>query len=128
MSGVLAQFGVASHTQAVEGSFCDGRFNLAWGEHPDVRKIAGTAQLWRRLRKPDGEPVQVVLVHGLLLVAVDIEQVTRQANALEQALGHTRRYLPERGVSLHTLTPFQVSDPEAFTSEVAEALKQAACR
>ena len=40
----LATFGVASHFQAVNGSFCDGRYNLACGEGENARKIAGTAQ------------------------------------------------------------------------------------
>ena len=34
----LSTFGVASHFQAVSGSFCDGRYNLACGEGGQVRK------------------------------------------------------------------------------------------
>lgn len=40
----LARFGVASHARAVNGSFCDGRYNLACGEGEAARKIVDTAQ------------------------------------------------------------------------------------
>src|SRR5260370_33494070 len=53
LAGALRTLGVDTHWQAVAGSFCDGRFNLAWGSADDARKIAGTAQYWRR--GPDKE-------------------------------------------------------------------------
>src|SRR3546814_4716612 len=65
------EFGIMTQAQAVMGSFCDGRYNLAWGTGAAARKIAGTAQLWRRIG-PDGQrtdSVQVVLVHAMVLAA-----------------------------------------------------------
>src|SRR3546814_11147898 len=44
----LEEHGVDAHTQAVDGSFCDGRYNLAVGAGQEARKIAGTAHVWRR--------------------------------------------------------------------------------
>lgn len=122
----VGQFGVQAHTQAVEGSFCDGRFNLAVGHGDRARKIAGTAQLWRRHMRPSGSGyAQIVLVHALILVATDVQVVTEQANALEEALGNDRRYLPERAVSLHTLCPEPVEDATAFVKAMSHELHEA---
>lgn len=83
VSRALAPLGIDANPRAVEGSFCDGRFNLAVGE----RKIAGTAQYWRRR---GGR--QAVLAHALLLVDADVVALTDRANAFEAALGSERRY------------------------------------
>ena len=45
LAGALARLGIAATPQAVAGSFCDGRFNLAVAG----RKLVGTAQSWRRV-------------------------------------------------------------------------------
>lgn len=121
MSDAIRGFGILSHTQAVAGSFCDGRFNLAVGPEADARKIAGTAQLWRRIPHPEHGHLQTVLVHALLLVACDVRSVTAQANALEQALGNSRRYLPERAASLHELTDHS-DDANGWVNDVRRAL------
>ncbi|MEB2398524.1 MAG: lipoate--protein ligase family protein [Alcaligenaceae bacterium] len=99
----LEEFGIAAHAQAVEGSFCDGRYNLAVGSGPQARKIAGTAQLWRRRPLPGGGFQEVGLVHALILVHTDVAVAGAMANAFEEALGTSRRYLAERTVSAHTL-------------------------
>lgn len=98
----LLFFGIEARAQAVEGSFCDGRYNLAVGQPP--RKIVGTAQVWRRMpgQPPDG---QTGLVHALILADCDPDIVTRQANALEAALGSPRRYTPDRIASLARMLP-----------------------
>lgn len=104
MAAALAPFGIHARSRAVEGSFCDGRYNLACTVDGQDRKIAGTAQLWRRQpTRDDSGHVQVVLVHGLMLVRVDIDAVTAAANALESALGHARCYQVERAVSMDSL-------------------------
>ncbi|MGE5338850.1 MAG: lipoyl protein ligase domain-containing protein [Gemmatimonadota bacterium] len=87
----LARLGVIATTQAVAGSFCDGRYNLA----ADGRKIAGTAQAWRRI-----EGRQVVLAHALLIVDADVEALTDAANAIEQALGRPTRYRADAVTSI----------------------------
>lgn len=124
MAQAAARFGIQAHTRAVEGSFCDGRFNLASGHGANARKIAGTAQLWRRQPGTDGSYVQTVLVHGLLLVSTDVTVATYQANALEQALGHSRRYLPTRAASMHELlsSPAPHSDGADFVQRVRSVL------
>lgn len=125
MTNAISGFGIQAHPQAVQGSFCDGRFNLACNDGGVARKIAGTAQLWRRQLATDGSYLQVVLVHGLLLVATDVSLVTQQANRLEIALGNSRRYLAERATSLHTLVRQPPTDTAAFVQDVASALHDA---
>src|SRR5690606_29227601 len=101
ISLALQEYDIASHPQAIEGSFCDGRYNLAVGLGDDARKIAGTAQLWRRHQVaglPDYQ--QIVLVHALILAHVDTEMLCRQANQFELALGSNRQYASNRIVSL----------------------------
>ncbi|WP_454911106.1 lipoate--protein ligase family protein [Stutzerimonas chloritidismutans] len=56
----LTENGLKAGVGAVPGAFCDGRFNLTL----EGRKLAGTAQRWRRSR--DGRPV--VLAHAALLI------------------------------------------------------------
>lgn len=99
----LAVLGVRTHWQTVNGSFCDGRFNLAWGPPGDARKIAGTAQYWRRIEaasQASSSPLHVVLAHAVLLVSADPEEINQRANAFEDAIGSGRRYLPERVVTV----------------------------
>lgn len=98
----LAELGIETHWQAVPGSFCDGRFNLACGAPDRARKIAGTAQYWRRqpTRDEPGSARYTVLAHALLLVDVDLQAAHARANAFEQALGSDQRYDPARTVSV----------------------------
>ena len=101
LQDALQALGVASHWQAVSGSFCDGRFNLACGSGAQARKIAGTAQYWRpQPRHPAGPTTHAVLAHAVLLVEPDLAAAHAWANAFEQALGSERRYDPAKTVSL----------------------------
>jgi lipoate-protein ligase A len=86
LAGALAQLGIAAAPQAVEGSFCDGRFNLAVAG----RKLVGTAQSWRRVA---GTPV--VLAHAVIVVDADLQSLTESANAFERDLGSGRQYRAE---------------------------------
>lgn len=89
LSRGLARLGLASRPAAVAGSFCDGRWNLAADLPDGPRKLAGTAQYWRRR-----EGRSAVLAHALLLVEADTAALTALANEFEAALGSGRRYEP----------------------------------
>lgn len=95
LAGALARFGVEAEAAEVRGSFCDGRFNLAVAG----RKIAGTAQYWRR--RGDAH---AVLAHALLIADADPAAITEPLNRFEADLGSARRY-----------------DPSVITSIAAEA-------
>lgn len=98
LADALSAMNVQAFPAAVEGSFCDGRYNLAVGGQEAAVKIAGTAQMWRRLRGTADR--HVGLVHALVLVDVDGDHVTRVANGFEAAIGSERRYRPDRVTSL----------------------------
>jgi lipoate-protein ligase A len=83
LAAAFARLGLATDTRAVEGSFCDGRFNLAFGG----AKLVGTAQAWKRF---DGVPT--ALAHAVMLVDADPDALTARCNGFEAALGHDRRY------------------------------------
>lgn len=107
LRAALAETGVATHWQAVEGSFCDGRFNLACGEGTAARKIAGTAQYWQAIpgQSFDGPRRHVVLAHAVLLVDCDLTAAHRLANQFEAALGSGRFYQAAKTVSVAQRLP-----------------------
>ncbi|WP_269900065.1 lipoyl protein ligase domain-containing protein [Paenalcaligenes faecalis] len=127
----LADCGLSSSTQAVQGSFCDGRFNLAVLHQGVNKKIVGTAQVWKRIKAPDtltypkrkpGDPKDwhVVLAHALILVNVDLALVTHQANQVEKALGRNTRYQAQRICDLSRLG----ITPDLFLSSLQRRLQQ----
>jgi len=79
----FARLGITASPQAVEGSFCDGRHNLA----VDGRKLVGTAQSWRRTAGR-----QVVLAHAVIVVDADAQTLTGEADAFERAIESGRHY------------------------------------
>lgn len=114
IQAALIDCGIISDTQAVTGSFCDGRFNLAVQHQQQTKKIVGTAQVWKRCsaphpslavsdKTPDLTSWHVVLCHALVLVDADVHTVTAQANRLEQVLHRTMRYDVNRICSLAQL-------------------------
>jgi lipoate-protein ligase A len=100
LQAALQGFGIATRAQAVEGSFCDGRYNLA--VPAPVRKVMGTAQVWRHA-PGRGPEEQIGLVHALILACCDPAEATARANAVEAALGSDRRYRSDRAASLDRL-------------------------
>lgn len=116
----LAAFGIETRAQAVEGSFCDGRYNLAI---PDpARKIAGTAQVWRRI--PGHAPDRHVgLAHALILAQGDPGEWTARANALETALGSPRRYHRDRIATLESQLP--ITERPGFMAALRGRLQEA---
>lgn len=123
ISAALRPHGIETNAQPVEGSFCDGRYNLAVGSGRNARKVVGTAQLWRR-HKPGGvaQSVQIVLVHALILAAVDADAVTEHANRFERAIGNGKRYSTDRVASLHPLSTMRNEPAAAFIATLRRAL------
>lgn len=83
LAAAFARLGIAAGAQPVEGSFCDGRYNLAVGG----RKLVGTAQAWKRV---GGVPV--VLAHAVIVVTADPQALSARANDFEARLGTPVRY------------------------------------
>lgn len=131
----LEEHHIATHTGAVNGSFCDGRYNLVHGNFQAEKKVAGTAQLWRRVKLDDagvqgGQPriAQIVLVHALILAVVDVQALTQRANQFEKAIHRDKQYQPDRMASLHKCqTAPAMSDTEfsmALTRSLLTQLKR----
>ncbi len=97
----LGELGLDAFPAPVEGSFCDGRYNLAVRLRGNTVKIAGTAQMWRRL--PGTAIEHVGLVHALVLLEAEPETLTGMANAFEAAIGSDRRYRADRVTSASEL-------------------------
>lgn len=108
LAAAFARLGVIATAQAVQGSFCDGRWNLA----VHGRKLVGTAQAWKRLAGR-----QVVLAHALVIVGADPAVLTDSANALEAELGQGRPYRADALTSLAREAP-TIPDLEARTLQV----------
>lgn len=120
----LQTFGIASRFQAVNGSFCDGRFNLACGNPDNARKIAGTAQYWQPLPgQADGQARRhIVLAHAVLLVAVDLPRVHQWANSFEQQIGSGRHYDAAKTVDMAALMNAGPERQQALCQQVSTAL------
>lgn len=121
VAGALAQLGVVAEPQAVAGSFCDGRYNLAVAG----RKLVGTAQSWRRV---SGAPV--VLAHAVIVVDADPRALTESANAFERDLGSDRRYRAEAltSVALAWQAALGQPPPPDLEGRVSTALAQRLAR
>lgn len=130
LCGIVAQalqsLGVLTHWQAVEGSFCDGRFNLAWGPGDDARKIAGTAQYWRRVPSTNADldtTHYAVLAHAVLLVDADPIEINERANAFEALIGSGRRYEEMKVVTVAQALSYEGFDmPPGLRARVADAI------
>lgn len=119
LADALRGLQVEAFPAAVEGSFCDGRYNLAAHHHGKVVKIAGTAQMWRRLRGT--EHSHSGLIHALVLLDVDTTKVTDVANSFEAAIGSGRRYRADRVASIADL----LASPHGLETAFGGALRRA---
>lgn len=124
LSEALRSMGITAFPAAVEGSFCDGRYNLAVQLQGSTVKIAGTAQTWRRV--PGSPDTHVGLVHALVLLDTDTEAVTATANAFEAAIGSERRYLADKVVAAAELLGVSHGLQAHFEQAVCHALRTAA--
>jgi lipoate-protein ligase A len=118
LAAAFSRLGIVAAAQPVEGSFCDGRFNLA----VKGRKCVGTAQAWRRI---EGHPV--VLAHAVVVATADPVAVTDAANRFEAAAGASRRYRAQASTSLaeawRDAHP-RVALPDDFERQVIDAIAE----
>jgi lipoate-protein ligase A len=114
LAAAFARLGIAAQAQHVQGSFCDGRYNLAVAG----AKLAGTAQSWRRI---DGTPV--VLAHAVMLVDADPCALTERCNLFEAALGQERRYRPDAVTSV-AVARSQATGDATVAADLREQVRQ----
>src|SRR5690606_16084833 len=131
LAEALGTMGVDARACAVEGSFCDGRYNLAVELNGEMVKIAGTAQMWRRVPGSTGDPASgsmethVGLVHALVLLDADTQALTEVANGFEAALGSGRRYLPARVAAISQLIGRAAGLGERFRRALESSITRA---
>lgn len=92
--------GFKAYLASVEGSFCDGAFNIVI----DGRKLAGTAQRWRLVRLPDGRPGVAVLAHAAILADADVAEGVAETNLFYRLCGVDRVVDPARHISTAALS------------------------
>lgn len=73
-------WGVSSYCSAVDGAFCDGKFNVV----VDGLKIAGTAQKWRQFKDEAGQAHVAILGHVAILADAHLEALMGASNIFYQ--------------------------------------------
>ena len=101
----FAALGVNSTAEPVEGSFCDGDYNLAVGG----RKIVGTAQRWRR---------NTCLCHALILTDIDLGSAVAAVQRLSTGLAHGDTF----DVAVHARLADLVPDAADLNTRIVNAI------
>ena len=76
ISYLKEKHGIDAYCSAVDGAFCDGKFNIV----VEGQKIAGTAQKWRHFKNETGQKCIAVLGHVALLGQLPLDQMIKAAN------------------------------------------------
>jgi lipoate-protein ligase A len=83
LASALAPLGIRAMPSAIEGAYCDGRFNLCVAD----RKIGGTAAF---MRSRKGRSVG--LFHACLTLSGQVERDVACVSRFERSLGQPGRY------------------------------------
>lgn len=92
MREAFAGLGIMAEATPVNGSFCDGDYNLA----VSGRKLVGTAQRWRG---------RTCLIHALILTNIEILRAVEAVAAFSRDLGHDTVFDPAVHCRLADLLP-----------------------
>lgn len=75
--GWLKQQGIKADCHSIDGAFCDGEFNV----NIDGKKIAGTAQRWRKIKtKSSVKEEKALLLHAVFLCDGDLDAMWKICN------------------------------------------------
>lgn len=115
----LADQGINARCASVPGAFCDGDYNLV----VDGRKLAGTAQRWRRMQPEAGadEAEFGVLAHAVLLCDEPLDPLWQAANRFYRYCGLPPHVQPQRHIALAELQPTRSKNLLALTVAQLEA-------
>lgn len=103
LNEALSGLGVSAYCDSVKGAFCDGDFNLVVAG----RKLAGTAQRWRKMDADTGAASNefAVLAHAVVLVDEDLGTLWRMGNTFYQHCGIEAHIDAQCHVQLADLIP-----------------------
>lgn len=93
----LRSIGITASYGPVRESLCDGAYNIVVGG----RKIAGTAQRWRRSRNVESGKF-AALAHAGIFCDVDFAELCKVSNTFSAACGLERRVVDRQHVSIAT--------------------------
>ncbi len=110
----LAEHGLRAGVGAVPGAFCDGRFNLTL----EGRKLAGTAQRWRR--SCDGRPA--VLAHAAVLMEDWREPMADVVNRFYHACASDLRCQADSHLALSERLPAAWNEAESLADRYQRVL------
>ncbi len=96
----LETLGIPAYSAAAPGSFCDGAYNIVVAG----KKLAGTAQRWRQLKRSNGPSrSHAVLAHAFLLCQVDLAEVTGAVNEFYRSCKIEHRVRRDSHITLSDL-------------------------
>lgn len=116
----LSALGHRGRYAAVAGAFCDGAYNVV----VDGRKVAGTAQRWRRSH---ADPARhVIFAHALVLIDADLVRGIEAVNRLRKACGERDEVHVDAHVNmraLHTVGHWAGS-PDTLAERLKESFER----
>lgn len=110
--------GFDAASASVEGSFCDGAYNLVY----DGRKLGGTAQRWKMVQGPGEAPVAHVLSHIAIMADMPLDSAVETMNAFYRLSGIEKEIRLERHVSLASIVGAQQAEPAKVADQLAAYL------
>jgi lipoate-protein ligase A len=117
----LSGIGLEAIYGSVEGSFCDGRYNLV----VDGLKITGTAQRHLSSRSRDTGDSGAILAQAMLMVDADAQAATQVVNHFYALAGDGRQYDPRVSTSVaDRLKACKRDIPPNLTTQVRALLRQ----
>ena len=102
---------------AVNGAFCDGRYNLT----VDGLKVAGTAQRWRTLPAQNGGVA--VLAHAAIMVDAQVSRLSNVVNQFYSACGIEKQCDAQSHSSLFSSLERQGKSRTLTVDDVAAVLR-----
>jgi len=108
----FATRGIAAEATPVEGSCCDGDYNLA----VDGRKSVGTAQRWRGTS---------CLIHALVLTDIDLEPAVEAIAAFSADLTHDTVFKPDVHSRIADLVASGMDPTQATVDALGYAVAEA---
>lgn len=105
VSEALARFEVPTDVGAVEGAFCNG----AWNITANGRKLAGTAQRWRRSKGST-----LALIHAAILLERPPCEFWPALERVHRAAGSPLQPRPDAHVALREILPKAMSVSSVF--------------
>lgn len=113
----LAELGLNADYGAVEGAYCDGRYNL----RVDELKVTGTAQRLLAARAPGVQ--HAVLAQAMLMVQSDAAAGTDRVNQFYELAGDRRHYDPTVSTSIEARLAARNLDTDNLTARLRRLIQ-----